>query len=71
MSSKYSEQNLPIYLPVKHVTFFADGDLGVKVDSAKDAFRQQQHRMVWERRHQRSLVDGRPLAEDGSENPSD
>lgn len=37
------------------------GDLGTNSDRSVVAFRKQQHRMIWERRNGKSLIDGSPL----------
>ncbi|KAF6024658.1 NDUFB10 [Bugula neritina] len=37
------------------------GDLGIRSQHATDAFRKQQHRMIWERRNNVSLIDGSPI----------
>lgn len=43
---------------------FTDGDLGINVSRALFAFRKQQHRMVWERRNKKSMIDGSPLEDE-------
>ncbi|XP_067948852.1 NADH dehydrogenase [ubiquinone] 1 beta subcomplex subunit 10-like [Watersipora subatra] len=49
-------------LEVSEANYFAKyGDLGTRLQDPVDAFRKQQHRMIWERRHQKSMIDGKPL----------
>lgn len=47
-----------------------DGDLGVGVSKGLNAFRKQQHRMIWERRNGVSLIDGKPLSKEESDSES-